>query len=107
MMVSGTYHTSSNTFYQRKCFVFVIFVCLSVTYLIYLLFTLYWKVVNVYIFKEVTLTLVNNSKIKFQGKGHWERKCKNRFVAYLRQTKTEMITELSFPITTAVLAILF
>jgi len=25
-MVSGTYHTSSNTFYQRKCFVFVIFV---------------------------------------------------------------------------------
>jgi len=36
MMVSGTYYTSSNTFYQRKCFVFVIFVlsvCLFVCHI--------------------------------------------------------------------------
>jgi len=62
---------------------FVIFVCLSVclsvTYLIYLLFTQRWNVVEKSLHFSKAKTKINRSKVK-----HKKNK-KNRFCAYLRQ----------------------
>jgi len=45
-----TLHRSSNTFHQRKCVIFVIFVCLPVDHIpqiaTHLLFALYWNAIE-------------------------------------------------------------
>ena len=77
-------HILSNTFNQQNCFVFVIFLCLS---LIYLWFTKYLNMVESFIFFSAKLprTLSNDGEIlKLKGQRSrslgWERKCKNLFV---------------------------